>query len=498
MLVSERVVRARLQGMIVHPGQFIEVDDLVRISILLTYIKYLFYSIWVLPVYRAVMVFRSWRANYQRYSVVQGLPRSESSSISVAVLIPARNSARFIAGSLLSVLNQSLAPRTIYILDDASTDKTAEIVLDIVRSKQGRLKSVEALNDRTVMRYEIVLKDERVVQLALVSFKTHVGKPRMINSVLREVASRHDYIVVLDSDTILEKDYVEKVVSFLVNNRDVAGASGTILLWRPEGRSKASWLFARGFRNIGSLSYQLLIRFTETVFGSVNSLSGCCSVFRAEKLVEVGGIPEDTYSDDMAIAWELQIRGYKVAYLPGAVSFTADPSSPRRLLAKMCRITLGMQKLFFTRFRRIIKKRKWNLMLTGLYTSFGSIPFVFVLMNIVLTMLLVHMGVYNEGGSIAYSLFQFTPLSVILAFIYRYPVSYLAVSYVVGVAEGVALSLLLLRLYRDNQFVRAALRTSMKSVVFLPFTLWIQALVTLIVLPVSMYQVAVKKNVSKW
>ena len=61
-------------------------------------------------------------------------PQAKRTDEASSVLIPARNEERNIGPAVRSILESTAAPIEVIVLDDASTDKTAEIVREIARS----------------------------------------------------------------------------------------------------------------------------------------------------------------------------------------------------------------------------------------------------------------------------------------------------------------------------------------------------------------------------
>jgi glycosyltransferase involved in cell wall biosynthesis len=98
----------------------------------------------------------------------------------VSVLIPAYNAQQTIAEALRSARQQTYADLEIVVVDDGSTDGTAE--------------AAAAVGDRRV----------RVVRQA------NAGKAAALNTGIAH--ARHELIVMMDGDTVFEPDTVRRLV----------------------------------------------------------------------------------------------------------------------------------------------------------------------------------------------------------------------------------------------------------------------------------------------
>jgi glycosyltransferase involved in cell wall biosynthesis len=116
-------------------------------------------------------------------------------------VVPARNEEVFIEQTLSSLVRQTLKVQGIIIVNDGSEDKTADIAT----------------------RYGVVVN--------LPPHKeSYVGRPELalvLNEGLKRVPEDCDYVLILGADHVLPQDYLEKVVSRMVEE-DVKVASGYI------------------------------------------------------------------------------------------------------------------------------------------------------------------------------------------------------------------------------------------------------------------------------
>ena len=107
----------------------------------------------------------------------------------VSVTINAYNCEKYIADTLTSVINQSYKNLQIIVIDDASTDNTAEIIKGF---------------------------DDPRIELYSLEKNGHISNA--INEGYRKV--KGEYMVHIDSDDIMAPDLVEKTIDFLENNSE--------------------------------------------------------------------------------------------------------------------------------------------------------------------------------------------------------------------------------------------------------------------------------------
>ncbi len=124
----------------------------------------------------------------------------------VSVLLPTYNGEKYIAEQLNSLNEQSLRPDKVYIIDDASTDRTVEIVKQFI--------------DTNELKNWIVIENS----------DNQGWKKNYSNGLL---ICKEDLIFLSDQDDIWFPDKIETMVSVLENNRDIhVLASGLVPLYQ--------------------------------------------------------------------------------------------------------------------------------------------------------------------------------------------------------------------------------------------------------------------------
>ena len=121
------------------------------------------------------------------------------------IVIPAHNEANFIGKALQSLINQSLRPTKIVVVDDNSTDGTASIVTDL--SKQCPWISLVSNN----------------------SSEAHLPGGKIINAFYKgyeSLDSEYDVICKFDADVIFPENYLETLAKHYQNNPRLGMVAG--------------------------------------------------------------------------------------------------------------------------------------------------------------------------------------------------------------------------------------------------------------------------------
>jgi glycosyltransferase involved in cell wall biosynthesis len=121
------------------------------------------------------------------------------------IIIPAYNEEKYIALTLQSILSQTVLPKKIVVVNDNSTDKTAEIVSIFI--KENPFFSI--INSTSEA---IHLPGSKVIQAF------HKGFDSLDNN--------YDFIVKLDADLILPNNYFETIISHFKSDSTIGMVGG--------------------------------------------------------------------------------------------------------------------------------------------------------------------------------------------------------------------------------------------------------------------------------
>lgn len=338
--------------------------------------------IWLMLLYQFVLTlggFRLWKKERHSLKVTPSL----DSLPPVSVLIPARNEEKVI-GSLLASLQELNYPAEkleIIVINDGSQDKTGKIVEE--KSRQ----------DRRIRLLNIPLE------------KAGRGKGHALNTGL-ELAS-FDTIAVYDADNRPEKDSLSRLCAALVADPQLAAVTGK---FRAYNRKK-NWLTR--MINLETLAFQWIIQAGRWQFLSIAFISGTNFVIRRPVLREIGYWNGNSLVEDSELTFRIYENGYKVRFLPAAVTWEQEPETLKIWLRQRTRWARGNGHIIKDYGKRLFKARprKSSLELLNLMYLYYLFIFAILISDIIffLSLLkLVHirvLGPYSQLWLLAFLLF---------------------------------------------------------------------------------------------
>lgn len=260
--------------------------------------------------------------------------------LTITVIVPAYNEAAGIADTLRSLLGQTRRPDRIVVVNDCSTDDTEAIARSFESSGVEVMTPPQNLG----------------------------SKAKAQNFALAHIDS--DLVLPLDGDTMLDPDYVEKLVPVFADER-VSVASGCVLTQR----QKTIWEKARQLEYLFGFHWYRPI---QQMANSITVCSGCCTVFRRKWLEE--GFPETTLTEDIYYTWNQHIAGRKAVYVADAVARAAEPISAKYMSIQLKRWKCGWFHGFRTQWPQLVRRKPMVALWSGLqFAETAVAPFVMLL-----------------------------------------------------------------------------------------------------------------------
>ena len=218
----------------------------------------------------------------------------------MCVVIPAYNEELLIGRCIQSVLDAGVPPQNVYVMNDCSTDHTAE----------------------TAAAFENV---------NLLTNQKQLGK---LGGLLRAIteaglAARYDYLALLDADSHVDANYFLAVIEQFLGDQE------TVLVCGAPKSERHNWLTA--YR---ALEYAVTLRAYRAgqhKLGVINVAPGCASTYRTNILAKLdwtGG----TLVEDMELTVQIHRRSLgSIGYAPDAVAYTQDPRTIREYFGQLTR-----------------------------------------------------------------------------------------------------------------------------------------------------------------
>jgi cellulose synthase/poly-beta-1,6-N-acetylglucosamine synthase-like glycosyltransferase/peptidoglycan/xylan/chitin deacetylase (PgdA/CDA1 family) len=233
----------------------------------------------------------------------------------VSVLVPAYNEKEGIAAAVRSLAGGDHGQIEVIVVDDGSTDDTADIA--------------EGLG----------LPNVRVVR------QVNAGKASALNAGTG--LATHDLIVMVDGDTVVETDSIRRLVQPFANP-SVGAVAGNV---KTADRDSLLGLLQHVEYIIGS---NLDRRVYETL-QCMPTVPGALGAFRREAVVDVGGMSDDTLAEDTDLTMALCRAGWDVVYEERARAWTETPATLDQLWRQRYRWSYGTLQAMWKHRRSVVE-----------------------------------------------------------------------------------------------------------------------------------------------
>lgn len=224
----------------------------------------------------------------------------------VTLIVPAYNEGPVIQAALRSLLQLDYPAYEILVVDDGSTDDTAEKVA----AMEGRY------GDVTI----------RLVR------RSNGGKAAALNTGLQ--LARHRFVLCMDGDSRLARETI-RVSMRHFRDPKVAAVAGNVKVVN----RRNLWTRLQALEYIEGLN---MARRAQAYLRSVNIIPGPIGVFRRDVLLGIGGYETDTFAEDADLTLRLLAGGWRIVYEDHAIAYTEAPESLINLLKQRYRWTRGI------------------------------------------------------------------------------------------------------------------------------------------------------------
>ena len=254
--------------------------------------------IWFMIAYQLVLTtagfFHNWNSAKEK-KTIDNMTHFENPR--VCILIPAHNEETVIQRTLEAMVKLEYPhdKLDILVINDGSSDKTGEIVEHISKL------------------------DSRVRCYNVPKGEGGRGKSRALNLGLKQTDA--EVIAVYDADNQPLPDALKYLVAELLLHPDLGAVLGN---FRTINKDR-TWLTR--FVRIETMSFQAILQAGRWAMFKVATLPGTNFVIWKHLLDDLNGWDEDAITEDSELSIRVYMKGYKIKYIPFAVTLEQEPET---------------------------------------------------------------------------------------------------------------------------------------------------------------------------
>jgi biofilm PGA synthesis N-glycosyltransferase PgaC len=242
----------------------------------------------------------------------------------VSVVIPAHNEDEVIVSAVEQCLRLRWPQLDVIVVDDGSTDRTAEVVRPYVDSGAIRLLSKQR----------------------------NEGKSMAINDALGVCLG--DLVLVMDADGLPDEAALEWMVPHMNRSQSVAAVTGNPRVLNT--RTTLARLQAIEFSATVGVH-----RRADAVWGRLTTFSGLCALIDRGVVLALGGFAPDMATEDIEMTWRLQLAGWEAEYEPAALFGMQVPEGLATLWRQRLRWVKGLAQVLRRHGPRAASPRNWRM-----------------------------------------------------------------------------------------------------------------------------------------
>ncbi len=248
----------------------------------------------------------------------------------VSILIPCHNEEECVEDTIEYLNYQTYPNIEIIAVDDASRDRTLEILTRLQKNH----------------------KNLRVIRLM-----SNQGKGTGLN--MAAIACNGEYIVGIDADALLDPHAVEWFVWHFQSSPRVGAITGN-----PKVRNRTT-LMAK--IQVGEYSTIIgMIKRAQRILGKVYTVSGVVAAFRKKALLDVGWWSNNMVTEDIDVSWKLQLDHWDIRYEARALCWIYVPETIKGICKQRIRWAQGGNEVLLKYFPKMLSwknRRMWPLYL---------------------------------------------------------------------------------------------------------------------------------------